>query len=241
MEIGGVFDRLTGMVTALMAAGPTAYVVVFATAASDVLFPIIPSEAIVLVAAVFAGSGHLDVAVVAVAAALGAFVGDNVAHGIGRSMGRPPIERVLRGRVDRLDWVETRLQEHGPSLIIGGRFLPGGRSVVAVGSGVLRMRWVTYAFFDAIAVTIWSLQVVVPGYIGGAAFSEAPWVGFLVGAVISLGIVATIEGARWLIRRRRREPWPAEMEDPVSRLLDRASERLSGSAADERDDGRGSE
>ena len=187
MDIGALIDAVTDVLRSLVATPPTAYIVVFAMAAIDVVFPIIPSEAIVLLAAVAAGTGELDVVLVAVAAALGAFLGDNLAYLIGRSMGRPLMERILGDRMDRLGWVETRLQRHGPSLIIVGRFVPGGRSLVAIGSGVMRMPWATFAAYDAIAVTIWSLQVVIPGYIGGSLFTEQPWLGFIVGAVISAG------------------------------------------------------
>lgn len=227
MDIGALIDGITDALRALTATPPTAYLVVFAMAAIDVIFPIIPSEAFVLAAAVAAGTGELNVVVVALAAALGAFLGDNFAYLVGRSMGRPLMERMLGDRIDRLGWMEARLQRHGPSLIIVGRFVPGGRSLVAIGSGVIRMRWVTFAAYDAIAVTIWSLQVVIPGYIGGSVFAEQPWLGFILGAVISLAVVATIEGIRWLIRRRRGESIPVDMEDRVSLLLDRLSERLT--------------
>lgn len=227
MDIGALIDGITEVLRSLVATPPQAYLVVFAMAAIDVIFPIIPSEAFVLAAAVAAGTGALNVGLVALAAALGAFLGDNLAYLVGRSMGRPLMERMLGDRIDRLGWMETRLQRHGPSLIIVGRFVPGGRSLVAIGSGVIRMRWATFAAYDAIAVTVWSLQVVIPGYIGGSVFTEQPWLGFIVGAVISLAVVATIEGLRWLNRRRRGETIPTDMEDRVSLFLDRISERFS--------------
>ncbi len=234
MDIGVLIDGLTEVLRSLVATPPQAYLVVFAMAAIDVVFPIIPSEAFVLAAAVAAGTGELNAGLVALGAALGAFLGDNCAYAVGRFMGRPLMERMLGRRIERLGWMEARLQRHGPSLIIVGRFVPGGRSLVAIGSGVIQMRWPTFAAYDAVAVLIWSLQVVIPGYIGGSIFTEQPWLGFIVGASISLAVVATIEGLRWLNRRRRRETIPADMEDRVSLLLDRLSERLgSGTARDQ--------
>jgi membrane protein DedA with SNARE-associated domain len=220
MDIGGVIDQVTQALTGLIGSGPMAYLVVFGVAALDVVFPIIPSEAVVLLAAVLAGTGQLNVVLVTLAAAVGAFIGDNVAHGIGRTMGRPLMERILKGRMDRLGWIENQINEHGPTLIITGRFLPGGRSLVAIGTGAIRMSWLVFAAFDAIAVTIWALQIVVPGYIGGAAFRERPWIGAVVGAIVSLSVIASIEGARWLFRRRRHEVLPPDMEDRVSVFLD---------------------
>jgi len=233
VDIGAAIDQITAAITSLVGNGPLAYLVVFAMAALDVLFPVIPSEAIVLVAAVLAGTGQLNVGLVAVAAASGAFVGDNVAHGIGRSMGRPLMERILGGRMDRLGWIEAQMKEHGPTLIITGRFFPGGRSLVAIGSGLLRMSWLVFAAFDALAVTIWALQVVIPGFIGGAAFRERPWIGALVAAVVSVGVIATIQAIRWLVRRRRHESLPPDMEDRVSLLLDQAAVEQSNSSGDD--------
>jgi len=236
VDIGAAIDQITAAITGLVGDGPLAYVVVFAMAALDVLFPVIPSEAIVLVAAVLAGTGQLNVGLVTAAAASGAFVGDNVAHGIGRSMGRPLMERILGGRMDRLAWIEAQMSEHGPTLIITGRFLPGGRSLVAIGSGVLEMSWPVFGAFDALAVTIWSLQVVIPGYIGGAAFRERPWIGALLAAVVSVGLIVTIQAIRWLLRRRRHESLPPDMEDRVSLILDHAAAEETASSGDDEAD-----
>lgn len=233
MDLGALVDVITEALRVLVATPPQAYLVVFAMAAIDVVFPIIPSEAFVLLAAVAAGSGELNVALVALAGGMGAFLGDNFAYLVGRSMGRPLMERMLGDRIDRLGWMEARLQRHGPSLIIVGRFVPGGRSLVAIGSGVIRMPWPTFAAYDAVAVTVWSLQVVIPGYIGGSIFTEQPWLGFILGAAISLAVVATIEGIRWFRRRRSGETVPSDMEDRVSRYLDRLSERLGSSGTGE--------
>ena len=58
MDIGALIDGITDVLRALVATPPTAYLVVFALAAIDVVFPIVPSEAVVLLAAVAAGTGH---------------------------------------------------------------------------------------------------------------------------------------------------------------------------------------
>ena len=56
-------------------------------AARDVLFPVIPSEGAVIAAGVFAASaGGPNLPLVMAVAAAGAFVGDHIAYGIGRSV-----------------------------------------------------------------------------------------------------------------------------------------------------------
>ena len=56
----------------------------------------LPGEAMLIAAAVYAGSGHLNVALVLVVGALGAVIGDNIGFTIGHFGGRPLIERFGR-------------------------------------------------------------------------------------------------------------------------------------------------
>ena len=63
---------------------PWLYAVLFALAAVDGFFPIVPSETSVIAAGVFAAAGDSSIPLVIVAAALGAFAGDQIAYAVGR-------------------------------------------------------------------------------------------------------------------------------------------------------------
>ena len=110
VDILGFLDQVTQTLTSLITDLPWTYLLILGLVALDVVLPIIPSEASVLIASVLAGTGHLNIVLIMIAAALGAFIGDNVAYWIGRTAGRPLIERVLGGRMDRLTWVEAHLE-----------------------------------------------------------------------------------------------------------------------------------
>ena len=56
------------------------YAIVFAVAAVDAFFPLVPSEATVITAGVLAGSGDLNILLVILAGATGALCGDNVCY-----------------------------------------------------------------------------------------------------------------------------------------------------------------
>jgi membrane protein DedA with SNARE-associated domain len=196
-------DSLTETLAGLITDSPLTYVIVFGLVALDVLFPILPAEASVLVAAVLAGSGQLSIAWVVVAGALGAFVGDNVAYWVGRRAGRPLVARLLGGHAERLAQVGTQFHDRGGSFIIIGRFVPGGRTAVSVGAGVLHFPWSRFLAYDAVAAVIWSLQEAIPGYIGGVVFADRPWIGLAIGIVLALLITVTIE-AIGRVRERRR-------------------------------------
>jgi hypothetical protein len=69
----GVFDWLTQL-----QASPLTYLVVLGACALDAVLPIVPSEAVAIAASVLAARGELWIWLVAVAAAAGGFLGDDL-------------------------------------------------------------------------------------------------------------------------------------------------------------------
>src|SRR5918992_6288050 len=84
------------------------YVIVFAIAAIDAFFPAVPSEATAIAAGVVAGAGGLHVELVIVAAAVGAFVGDNFTFVCGHFLGERLSQRFFQGEKakKRVDWAK---------------------------------------------------------------------------------------------------------------------------------------
>ena len=76
---------------------PWVYAALFAFAALDGFFPLVPSESLVITAGVFAASGEPILPLVILAAAAGAFAGDHVAYLVGRTAGGRLAERRPRG------------------------------------------------------------------------------------------------------------------------------------------------
>jgi membrane-associated protein len=182
------------------------YALVFALATLDVLAPILPSESVVVAAAALSASGRLNVVMVAVAAAAGALLGDNLAYLCGRMLDsrmRRWLEATPRRR-ERLKWAEHQLDRRGGTIIIGSRFVPGGRTVTMLAAGLLEMVWRRFVALDLAAAVIWALYGTAIGYFGGTAFEDEPVVG--VGIALALAIVAgaAIEGGRRLFGRVRR-------------------------------------
>jgi membrane protein DedA with SNARE-associated domain len=196
---------------------PWTYLVVFAFAFGDVLFPFIPSETALITAGALAATGDLQIWVIIVVAALGAFLGDNTAYAIGRYLKGFVEGRLFSGDKRRhLDRAERTLQQRGGSLIIVGRFIPGGRSAVAFGAGVLHFPWPRFLRWDALAAVLWGVYGGLVGYIGGKTFEENALYGILLALGIAFGIASMIEGTRWVRRRRRLSGLasPAPPSDP---------------------------
>jgi membrane protein DedA with SNARE-associated domain len=178
------------------------YAIVFAVSALDAFFPVVPSEATVITAAVLAASGDLRIELIIPAAAVGAICGDNVSYWVGRTLGERIAERVFKGERRRLlDRAHRTLEERGGYLIVVGRFIPGGRTAVTFAAGSLDWPWTRFIVFDIAAGVIWASYASLLGYLGGKTFENSTWKGLLLafgGAVLFTG---TIELVRWYRKR----------------------------------------
>jgi len=197
-----LFDQFTQLVSD---ASGWAYAIIFLLALLDALVPVVPSESSVITAGVVASSGDLSVPLIVVAAAGGAFAGDNTAYLLGRRFGTRIEARFFSGERGRkqIQWAERQLDERGGELIVIGRFIPGGRTAVTLSAGTLRYPWRRFALFDAAAAFVWALYATLLGYLGGRAFEHAPWKGLLLALAIAFAVAGGIELTRWLLKRRR--------------------------------------
>jgi membrane-associated protein len=128
------------------------YAIVFAVAALDAFFPVVPSETVAIAAGVLAGAGDLQVVPAILAAAGGAFLGDNISFGIGHFLGERTVNRFFSSAKAqrRLDWAERQLEERGAYIITVARFIPGGRTATTFTAGYVDFRWRRFLVFDAL-------------------------------------------------------------------------------------------
>jgi membrane-associated protein len=182
------------------------YLVVFAIAMLDAFFPLVPSEATAIAAGVVAGTGGLSVELCILAAAFGAFVGDNISFGIGHFLGARVERRFFKGEKaqKRLKWAQRTLDTRGGYLIVVARFIPGGRTATTFTAGFVEtFPWRRFLVFDAIAGAIWGTYTVLLGYFGGRSFEEEPWKGLLLAFAIAVAVTGVVEAVRYVRHRRR--------------------------------------
>jgi membrane-associated protein len=196
--------------------------VIFVVALLDSVIPIVPSETTVIIGGVAAGQGDQNLLLVILAGAAGAFVGDNVAYEIGhRFEGRVHRWADRRpSRAIRLESAARQIRVRGGMLLITARFIPGGRTILTVSSGVTAQprRW--FAGWVAVAGLLWATYAAVLGYVFGQQFEDDHTLAFLLAFGTALGITAVIEVIRW-IRAVRRERRAAEQQPLVdSRTAD---------------------
>jgi membrane protein DedA with SNARE-associated domain len=190
-----VFDELTQYVSG----SPWTYAFIIAIAALDVLIPILPSETSVILAGVLASTGDLQLALVVLVAASGAIIGDNVAYWIGRASETRVSGWLLRGRRGKgLEWTQRQLADRGGYLIVVARFVPAGRTLVTLACGITRFEVRRFLRWDVTAGVLWAVYAAGLGYLGGRAFEEDPWKGFIAAFAIAIGITGVVEIVRFV-------------------------------------------
>ena len=182
-----------------------AYPVIFAIAAIDAFFPLVPSETLVVVGGNLASSGDLNLLLVILAGATGAILGDNISFWIGHFVGERTVKRWFRSEKahQRLEWAERTLDERGAYIIIIARFIPGGRTAVTFSAGYIpTFPWRRFILYDIVAGVVWATYAALLGYFGGKTFEDHPlWgVALALGIALSLGMV--VEVVRHFRQRR---------------------------------------
>ena len=196
-------DVILPFVESVMAS-PWLYLVLFAVAAVDGFFPLVPSESSVITAGVFAATGEPSLPLVIVAAALGAFAGDQMSYALGRAAGPRLYRRAEPGSRRRaaLDRARAALAQRGGVIIIVSRYFPGARTAVTLTAGAVDYRWLRFAGFGAVAAITWGAYSALVGYVGGVAFERDPLKGLLLGLGLAATVTAAVEVARHVRRRR---------------------------------------
>jgi membrane-associated protein len=181
------------------------YLVIFAVAAVDAFFPLVPSETVLVIGGNLSSSGDLSLPLVILFGATGAVVGDNVSYWIGHWLGERTLKRWFRSEKahQRLDWAARMLDERGAYIIIVARFIPGGRTAVTFSAGyVSTFPWRRFIVYDIVAGVVWATYAALLGYFGGKTFEDHPWWGLGIALVIALSAASLVEIVRHLRGRR---------------------------------------
>jgi len=178
--------------------------IIVAIALLDSVIPVVPSETCVIIGGVAAANGHQLLPLVIACAAVGAFLGDNLACQIGRLASgwfqrlgtdvraTPP---AWIGRANRSTNAGTAV-DHCP---LRARW----RTVLTLSSGITRQPLAWFVSWIAAAAVIWATYASVLGYIGGATFEDNHTAAFVLAFGGALGITVIIEVVRHILHRRR--------------------------------------
>lgn len=206
-------DLMT-LVDPLMAS-PLLYPMLAGLSGLDGVLPMIPSEAVVMAAGVFAHAHTPSLLLIVIATALGVFIGDHLAYGLSRSLFGPRLISRSKHLSKAVAAAGRHLDRRPGLLIVTSRFLPGGRVTMNAACGTARLPLSRFSPASAIAALAWAAYIAGLGFLGGAAFVENPLLGLALGFGLSLAFGGIVE----LIRRRaaRRKIRPERQPVPDAR------------------------
>src|SRR5690242_4493348 len=172
----------------------------------------VPGETVLIIAAVYAGTGRLNIWLVAVIGFVAAVLGDNVGFGIGHFGGRPLAERygkyIFLTR-ERLDKTARFFDRHGGKVIVIARFVEGLRQANGIIAGITGMHWSKFVPFNALGAALWVGVWVSIGYFSGShinsIYETAARYQLYFGIVVGLLLLAFIGHRVWRWRRERGE------------------------------------
>jgi membrane protein DedA with SNARE-associated domain len=179
--------------------------VLFVAATVDAVFPVVPSEGLVVTAGMAAAAGHQNLLLVIVAAMVGSVIGETVCYFLGRGSG-PALHRWMRRQEKRqriFEKVSTALHSRGGLILMTVRYIPGARMVATLTAGATAYSFRKFILFTIAGVTIAYTYVALLGYLGGDAFAHDSLkaLAFSLGLAFTIGLV--IETTRRVTNKRK--------------------------------------
>ncbi|MFI6071579.1 DedA family protein [Actinoplanes sp. NPDC051343] len=180
-----------------------------------------PGETSIIAGSVLAGSGRLNIFVVALVAFLAAVGGDSIGYLIGRTGGRSLLLRFGRYvglNERRLARVEKFMARRGAAMVVVARFIEGLRQLNGVVAGVTRMPFLKFLICNAIGAALWVGVWSSAGYFAGNHLDAIEGAFHRYSNVALAAIVVLVAAYIWHHVRRRRahraEDLKAESDNP---------------------------
>jgi membrane protein DedA with SNARE-associated domain len=179
--------------------------VLFVAATVDAVFPVVPSEGLVVTAGMAAAAGHQNLLLVIVAAMVGSVIGESLCYFLGRGSG-PALHRWMRRQEKRqriFEKVSNALHSRGGLILMTVRYIPGARMVATLTAGATAYSFRKFILFTIAGVTVAYTYVALLGYLGGDAFAHDSLkaLAFSLGLAFTIGLV--IETTRRIANKRK--------------------------------------
>lgn len=170
----------------------------------------LPSEIIMPFAGYLVSTGHFTLVGVATAAAIGENIGAAIAYQLGKSGGRPLVERYgpyLLIDASHLAQADRFFARYGSIAALVGRLLPVVRTFIAFPAGVARMNRATFHLYTTIGSWPWCFALAWVGMKLGDKWNSDPRIKAAfhgADAVIGVVLVAAIAFFVWHRLRARK-------------------------------------
>ena len=169
----------------------------------------VPGETILILGAIYAGTGRLNIFLVGLIGFLAATLGDNIGFAIGHLGGRRLVERFGRYILltpARLQKATDFFERHGGKIVVVARFIEGLRQANGIIAGITGMHWARFLAFNALGAALWVVVWSSVGYFSGShintIYDAATRYSTYLAVAVAVLILAYI--ARRLWKRRHR-------------------------------------
>src|SRR5664279_6661688 len=174
-----------------------------------------PGETALVLAAVLASQGKLEIELVILIGVASAIVGDNIGYLLGRRFGRELLEHpgpFHRRRVEVIATGDRFFAKHGPKAVFFARWVALVRFAAAWLAGINRMPFRQFFFYNALGGVTWGVTFGLVGYFAGSAAADLI-TKFGVYAAVALAVLAV---AGYLVyKSRERRAAGAATDSPV--------------------------
>jgi membrane-associated protein len=162
-----------------------ALAIIFAILALETGLPLIiglPGDTLLISAGLFAsgigveaGHHHLSIVIVAIGAPLFAIIGSTFGHWLGwhygiRIFSRPNSKFFDPGKIKSAEKYITKYGR-GRAIVLG-RFIPVVRGLINPLSGIIRVPFKTFAFWNVVGALIWTQVLIWGAYAAGTTFAD---------------------------------------------------------------------
>jgi membrane-associated protein len=163
-----------------------------------------PGETALVLAAVLASQGKLQIWLVLLIGITSAIVGDNIGYLLGRKLGREVLEApgpFQRRRAMLVRAGDRFFDKHGGKAVFLARWVALVRVAAAWLAGINGMPFKQFFFWNALGGITWGITFGLVGYYGGQAAANVLAQAGLIGGIV-FGVV--LIGAYIYVRRRER-------------------------------------
>jgi membrane protein DedA with SNARE-associated domain len=164
-----------------------------------------PGETALVLAAVLASQGKLQIWLVILIGVASAILGDNAGYWLGRRLGREVLEApgpFRRRRVEVIAAGDRFFDRHGPKAVFFARWIALVRFAAAWLAGINEMEFRQFFVWNALGGISWGVTYGLVGYFAGSAAADAI-TSFGIYAAVAL-VILIIGGYSYLKLRERR-------------------------------------
>lgn len=182
------------------------YVILFAVIFFEtgvVLGFFLPGDSILFSAGLVAATrDDLNILLLVLLIFLAAFLGDQVGFVLGRTVGRPYMEKRKSPRMVKLiERAERFYEQSGWWAVVAARFFPWVRSFVPPIAGAARMNYYKFLSSNALGALLWGMGITLAGYYA----ARFPWVKSSSYALAIFFIGGSLISATWNYYKSKRE------------------------------------